>query len=141
MFILPEVFALCGVRQRLCLWTPPPFVKGGRKLLFLLEPSSIAAKPNSFGTFSESTRPESINFQFLDPFSLAKGVQVPENALSRIKCFARCDERPKALPLDTTTFCKRWTKTFVLARTKLYCGEAEQLWYFLRKYKAQPARI
>ena len=21
------------------------------------------------------------------------------------------------------------------------CGEAKQLWYFLRKYKAQPARI
>ena len=28
-------FAVCGLRPRLCLWKPPPFEKGGRKLLFL----------------------------------------------------------------------------------------------------------
>ena len=27
--------------------------------------------------------------------------------------FSLCGERPEALPLDTATFCKRWTKTFV----------------------------
>ena len=30
-----RVFAVCGLRPRLCLWKPPPFEKGGRKLLFL----------------------------------------------------------------------------------------------------------
>ena len=43
----------------------------------------------------------------------------PTNALSRIRSFARCNERPEALPLDTATFCKRWTKTSVSLRFSL----------------------
>ena len=39
----------------------------------------------------------------------------PTKALSRIKSFDRCDERLKALPLESATFWKRWTKTFIFA--------------------------
>ena len=41
----------------------------------------------------------------------------PKNALHRIKYFAHCDERPKALPLETAIFWKKSSKTFVLEKS------------------------
>jgi len=40
-----------------------------------------------------------------------------KKALHRIKYFAHCDERPKALPLETAIFWKKSSKTFVLEKS------------------------
>ena len=42
--------------------------------------------------------------QFVKTFSLAKSFHTFKNALPRIRYFAHCGERPKALPLETASF-------------------------------------
>lgn len=38
-----------------------------------------------------------------------------------LKCFVHCDERPKALPLETAIFFKKLSKTFVFILAYMPC--------------------
>ena len=48
----------------------------------------------------------------------------PANAPDDKRFFTLCGVRPKALPLETATFWKRWTKTSIFVAAYLYLCEA-----------------
>ena len=80
----------------------------------------------------------------MDPFSLAKRVYTPENALLRIKYLALYGVRLKALPLESATFCKRWTKTSVFVLTQFHHDKSNSSRYcapFSAIYDFLPSRL
>ena len=102
--------------QRRCLWTPPPFEKGGRKLLFCppatrlyavgeqCPASSWYCRKLPTGNFSGTA---TANRKFVKTLSIAKGFHTFLNALSRIKSSARCGVRQGRCPLESHNFLKK----------------------------------
>ena len=98
-------------------------LKNAYKKLAFLKKSGFYCRKLPTGNFSGMVT--ACN-RFLKTFSLAKSFQTFKNARSRIKSFARCDERLKALPLESASFLKKVrSKTFVFPLATRLCAVGE----------------
>jgi len=77
-------------------WTPPPFVKGGRKLQCI----TLSGWVVNIGLCLSRKRVQRLHLAY------AKC-----NILLALRCWAPAQTRPEALPLDSAAFCKRRAKT------------------------------